>query len=380
MSDPARPPGQAVTYAHTGVDVEGERHALAGLIAWVRKTQALRPAGTTGHMALDVGYFASVVELPGGLGLAVSADGVGTKLLVAQLADRYDTVGIDLVAMNVNDLVCVGAEPIALLDYVAIERLDARMLEQIGKGLHDGAVEAGCVIAGGELAQIGAMLKGAAPGKAFDLAAVAVGLVPLDAINVGQDVRPGDVVIGLASSGIHSNGLSLARGALLERAGLKLGDPLPGELNPGERRPTVGEALLAPTRIYVKPALALLRDPAAQVTALTNITGGGFRNLARVKAKVGFVLDALPPVPLVFRAIQAAGQVAPADMYHAYNMGVGFCVTVRPEGVARAVELARQHGVEAWPIGRAVPSDERTISLPQVGLEFSHRDGFKEAR
>lgn len=376
MSDPARPqPASSVTYAHTGVDVEGERHALAGLIAWVRKTQALRPAGTVGHMALDVGYFASVVELPGGVGLAVSADGVGTKLLVAQLADRYDTVGIDLVAMNVNDLVCVGAEPIALLDYVAIERLDARMLEQIGKGLHDGAVEAGCVIAGGELAQIGAMLKGAAPGRAFDLAAVAVGLVPLDAINVGQEVRPGDVVIGLASSGIHSNGLSLARGALLERAGLALTDPLPGD-----PATTVGQALLAPTRIYVKPALALLRDPAARVTALTNITGGGFRNLARVKAPVGFVLDALPPVPPVFRAIQAAGQVAPADMYHAYNMGVGFCVTVRPEGAARALELARQHGVEAWPIGRAVASDERRISLPQVGLEFSHREGFKEAR
>jgi phosphoribosylformylglycinamidine cyclo-ligase len=364
-----------VTYAHAGVDVEGERAALAGLIAWVRKTQALRPAGAAGHMALDVGYFASVVELPGGVGLAVSADGVGTKLLVAQLAGRYDTVGIDLVAMNVNDLICVGAEPIALLDYVAIERLDGPMLEAIGKGLHDGAVQANCVIAGGELAQIGAMLRGAVPGKAFDLAAVAVGLVPLDRVNVGAAVRPGDVVVGLASSGIHSNGLSLARGALLERAGLALDDPLPGD-----PRQTVGQALLEPTRIYVKPVLELLRDPAVEVTALANITGGGFRNLARVRARCGYVLDALPPVPAVFRAIQAAGQVAPADMYHAYNMGVGFCVTVRPAGAARVVEVARAHGIEAWPLGRAIDSPERRISLPAVGLDWSHAEGFKEAR
>ena len=364
-----------VSYAAAGVDVEGERAALAGLIAWVRRTQALRPAGTPGHMALDVGYFASVVELPGGMGLAVSADGVGTKLLVAQLAGRYDTVGIDLVAMNVNDLICVGAEPFALLDYVAIEQLDGPMLEAIGKGLHDGAVQAGCVIAGGELAQIGAMLRGAVPGKAFDLAAVAIGLVPLDRVQVGQDVRPGDVVVGLASSGIHSNGLSLARSALLERAGLRLSDPLPGE--PGT---TVGQALLEPTRIYVKPVLAMLRDPALQVTALANITGGGFRNLARTKARVGWVLDALPPVPALFRAIQAAGQVALQDLYHAYNMGVGFCVTVRPGGQARVIELARAHGIEAWTIGRAIESPERAITLPGVGLSFSHAQGFKESR
>ena len=363
------------TYAQSGVDVEGERSALAGLLAWVRRTQALRPAGTVGHMALDVGYFASVVELPGGMGLAVSADGVGTKLLVAQMAGRFDTVGVDLVAMNVNDLICVGAEPFALLDYVAIEALDGPMLSAIGKGLHDGAVEAGCVIAGGELAQIGAMLKGAAPGKAFDLAAVAVGLVPLDRINVGQAVRPGDLVVGLDASGIHSNGLSLARGALLERAGLRLEDPLPGD-----PATTVGRALLEPTRIYVKPALALLRDPQVEVTALTNITGGGFRNLARVRAPVGFVLDALPPVPAVFRAIQQAGQVPLRDMYEAYNMGVGFCVTVRPGGEGRVVEVARAHGIEARVIGRAVDAPDRSIALPGVGLAWSHAEGFKGTR
>lgn len=360
-----RPAPAAPTYAQAGVDLEHEGSAMAGLLGWVRKTFEQRPAGAAGHVAVDVGYFASVVALGGNLGLAVSADGVGTKLLVAQLMERYDTVGIDLVAMNVNDLICVGAEPLTLLDYIAVERLDAAMLTAIGKGLHDGAVEAGVTISGGELAQIGAMLRGARPGRAFDLAAVAVGTVPLDRVNLGQHVREGDVVVGLASNGIHSNGLSLARRALLEEAGLAPHDPLPGA-----KGLTVGEALLAPTRIYVRPICELLRDPrGAEVTALAHITGGGYLNMARIAAPCGYVLDRLPPVPPVFRAIADAGEVSPAEMWAAYNMGVGFTVTVRPGGEARVLEVARSHGIPAWVIGRAVPSDVRRITLPEVGLE-----------
>jgi phosphoribosylformylglycinamidine cyclo-ligase len=337
---------------------------MAGLLGWVRKTFEQRPAGTVGHVELDVGYFASVVALGANLGLAVSADGVGTKLLVAQALERYDTVGIDLVAMNVNDLVCVGAEPITLLDYIAVEKLDGRVLTALGKGLHDGAAEARVTISGGELAQIGAMLRGVKPGRAFDLAACAVGVVALDRVNTGQDVREGDVVVGLASSGIHSNGLSLARRALLDEAGLDLSDPLPGG-----RGVTVGDALLEPTRIYVRPVLELLREPrGAQVTALAHITGGGFLNMARITAPCGYVLDRLPPVPPIFTAIGDAGHVPPAELYAAYNMGVGFTITVRPGGEERVHEVARAHGVTAWTIGHAVASDVRRITLPGVGL------------
>jgi phosphoribosylformylglycinamidine cyclo-ligase len=367
------PADDALSYAASGVDTHGEGAALAGLLGWVRKTFANRPAPGVGSVASDVGYFASVIRITDSLGLAVAADGVGTKLLVAQLAGRYDTVGVDLVAMNVNDLVCVGAEPITLLDYVAVEGLDPEMLEQLGRGLHDGAAQAGVAIPGGELAQIGAMLRGAVPGKAFDLAAVALGTVPLDGINLGADVQPGDLVVGLASSGIHSNGLSLARTALLERAGLGLDDPLPGA-----EGTSVGQALLEPTRIYVKPALELLRDPGLEVTALAHITGGGFQNMGRIKAPCGYVLDALPPVPPVFTAIQAAGEVPLTDLYEAYNMGVGFTVTVRPGGEQRAIEIARGHGIDAWVIGRAVASEQRTITLPGVGL-VSTADGFAPA-
>ncbi|MGE0713660.1 MAG: phosphoribosylformylglycinamidine cyclo-ligase [Planctomycetota bacterium] len=354
----------APSYADAGVDVHGEGAALAGLLGWVRKSFEHRPAGGAGHVAVDVGYFASVLELTPELGLAVSADGVGTKLLVAQLMDRYDTVGIDLVAMNVNDLVCVGAEPISLLDYVAVERLDGAVLEGIGRGLYEGARQAGVAIAGGELAQIGAMLRGARPGRAFDLAAVALGLVNPKKINLGQDVQPGDVVVGWASSGIHSNGLSLARRALLGEDGAGLDQPLPG--GKGE---TIGEALLEPTRIYVKPALELLRRDDVTVTALAHITGGGFGNMTRIQAMTSYCLDNLPPVPPVFEAIRRASGAPDTDLYAAFNMGVGFTVTVRPGGETAAIEAAHRHGFDGWVIGAATQAgNERVVVLPKEGL------------
>jgi phosphoribosylformylglycinamidine cyclo-ligase len=360
---------EEASYAAAGVDVAGEHDALSGLLGWVRRSFPHRPAGTPGHVAVDVGYFASVLELVPGMGLAVAADGVGTKLLVSQIVGRYDTVGIDLVAMNVNDLVCVGAEPIAILDYVAVEGLDAEMLDGIGRGLYEGARQANVTIAGGELAQIGAMLRGARPGKAYDLAAVALGIVDPSKANLGAAVQPGDVVVGWASSGIHSNGLSLARSLLLDEVGGGT-----EALLPGGRGETVGAALLEPTRIYVKAALELLRCEGVEVTALAHITGGGFKNMARIKAECGYVLDALPEPPAVFKAIQSAGDLSNADMYPAFNMGVGFTLTLRPGGEQAAIEIAQRHGFEAWVIGRAT-DEARTIRLPGVGLVIDEQ-GF----
>src|SRR5512134_4042712 len=195
------------TYSSAGVNTVKEEAALAGLLTWVGKTLAFgrhRPA-------LDFGYFASVLDLGNGTGLALSTDGVGTKLLVAEMLDRYDTVGIDCVAMNVNDLLCIGAEPLAMLDYIAVQEADPQMLEAIGKGLYEGARQANISIPGGEIAQVRELIQGVREGRGFDLAGACVGTVPMDRIIVGQDIRPGDVVIGLRSSGIHSNGLTLAR-------------------------------------------------------------------------------------------------------------------------------------------------------------------------
>jgi len=237
-----------LSYGQAGVDVAREEKALSGLVGWAKKTFALRKKGEPGSSVLDIGYFANVVEIAPNLGLAVSADGVGTKLLVAQLADKYDTVGIDLVAMHVNDLICLGAEPVSLLDYLAVEDPDPRLLSEVGKGLYAGCEQARITLPGGELAQIGSMLKGAVAGRAFDVAGFVVGLVALDRINTGKDVRAGDVVVGFHSSGLHSNGYSLARKALLEKGGLKVTDR-PAELG-GK---SLGDVLLEPTKIYVKP-------------------------------------------------------------------------------------------------------------------------------
>jgi phosphoribosylformylglycinamidine cyclo-ligase len=190
-----------------------------------------------------------------------------------------------------------------------------------------------------------------------------VGVVALDRVVTGAHVQPGDVVVGLASSGIHANGLSLARRALLEVAGLGVGDVLP---ECGGH--TVADELLTPTRIYVRPVLDLLNDSAVEVRALAHVTGDGLLNVARVDAPCGFVLDNLPPPPPVFDAVARRGGVPPEEMHLAFNMGVGFCVTVPPAQAHVVVETAARHGVAAWPLGRAVRDPDRTVHLPSRRL------------
>lgn len=355
--------GDDLSYGQAGVDVAREEKALSGLLGWARRTFELRRKGEPGASVLDIGYFANVIEIAPNLGLAVSADGVGTKLLVAQLADRYDTIGIDLVAMNVNDLICLGAEPVALLDYLAVEDPEPRLLDEIGKGLYQGCLQARITLPGGELAQIGSMLRGAVPGKAFDIGGFVVGLVPLDKINTGKDVRQGDVVIGLLSSGLHSNGFSLARKALLEKGGLGVQDR-PPELGGA----TLGAVLLEPTRIYVKPVLELLRTPGLRIGALANITGDGFLNMARIEAPMGFVLDRLPEPPPIFELVRKKGGISLEEQYLAFNMGVGFTITVGPESEKQVLDVAKKHGFPAQTIGHVVTDPRRRIQLPKVGL------------
>ena len=229
-------------YAKAGVDQGAADSAVAGLVRALGAIELGRPS----RQVPLPGHYASVIRLDERTGIALSTDGVGTKLLVAEQLGRFDTVGIDCVAMNVNDVICVGAEPLAMLDYIAIERADPEVCEQIGVGLARGAELAGVEIPGGELAQLGDMVRG------FDVAGACFGTVALDAIVDGSAVQPGDPVIGLPSSGIHSNGYTLARSAL---DGLPLDEDPEGRLG----RP-LGEELLEPTEIYVKPVLELLRS------------------------------------------------------------------------------------------------------------------------
>ena len=322
-------------YAKAGVDQGAADSAVAGLLRALGAIELGRPS----RQVPLPGHYASVIRIDERTGIALSTDGVGTKLLVAEELGRFDTVGIDCVAMNVNDVICVGAEPLAMLDYIAIERADPEVCEQIGVGLALGAELAGIEIPGGELAQLGDMVRG------FDVAGACFGTVSLDAIVDGSAVQPGDPVIGLPSSGIHSNGYTLARSAL---DGIPLGDDPGGRLG----RP-LGEVLLEPTEIYVKPVVGLLRSE-VDVHGLAHITSGGLGNLLRLAAEVGYEIDDALPVPPVFDLIQERAGVSDEEMHDVFNMGCGFCIVVAVDDEPAALELLRRHYPAAKRIGRAV--------------------------
>jgi phosphoribosylformylglycinamidine cyclo-ligase len=341
------------TYSSAGVNTVKEEAALAGLLRWVGQTLAFGRYRT----ALDFGYFATVMDLGNNLGLALSSDGVGTKLLVAEMLDKYDTVGIDCIAMNVNDLLCVGAEPLAMLDYIAVQEADPAMLTAIGKGLYEGARQANISIPGGEIAQVRELIRGVREGRGFDLAGACVGIVPMDRIIIGQDIQPGDIVIGLRSSGIHSNGLTLAREVFFKRAGYSVDKHVP------ELGRTIGEELLEPTRIYVREVMELLRSGLG-IQAMAHITSDGLLNLARVKAQVGYVLDMLPAPQPVFSLLQRLGGVSDEEMFQVYNMGIGFCLVVAAAQADRALDALKGLGVEAYRLGRAVADPARKVFLP----------------
>jgi phosphoribosylformylglycinamidine cyclo-ligase len=322
-------------YAKAGVDQGAADAAVAGLVKALGAIQLGRPS----RQVPLPGHYASVIKLDERTGIALSTDGVGTKLLVAEQLGRYDSVGIDCVAMNVNDVICVGAEPIAMLDYIAIDRADPGVCAEVGVGLARGAELAGVEIPGGELAQLGEMVHG------VDVSGACFGTVALGEIVDGSAVQPGDVVIGLPSSGLHSNGYTLARSAL---DGLPLGEDPEGRLGL-----PLGEVLLAPTEIYVKPILELLRSE-VDVRGLAHITSGGLGNLLRLAAEVGYEIDAPLPTPPIFELIQQRSDTSDDEMHEVFNMGCGFCCVVSPNDEAAALKLLLGHYPGAKRIGRAV--------------------------
>ena len=340
-------------YARSGVDTDEADRALARLLLEIAPTQAFGAPSEVGAT-----HFAAVVRI-GELYLALTTDGVGTKMLVAELAERYDSVGIDCVAMNVNDLLCVGAVPLAMLDYIAVESADPEVFAAIGRGLAEGARQAGVSIVGGETAQIPEMLRGAAPGRGLDLVGMAIGVVPDGAVIDGSSVQPGDVLIGVASSGVHSNGLSLARRILLHRFKI---DGYVDELGT-----TLADELLRPTRIYV-PQVEALTEAGIRPRAIAHVTGDGLLNLRRVEAPIGYELTWLPEIPPVFALIERFGEVPRAEMRTVFNMGVGLALTVAASEAERAIEALAKTGLEAWRIGHAVADPERTVRIPSEGL------------
>jgi phosphoribosylformylglycinamidine cyclo-ligase len=357
------------SYASAGVDTGAAERAVEGLVAVLRTIDPGRPS----LAALGSGHYANVLEIAPGLGIALSTDGVGSKLILAEQLRRFDTVGIDCIAMNVNDVICVGAEPLAVLDYIAVERADPEILREIALGLKAGAELAGVEIPGGELAQLPELVRGHPSPLGFDLVGACFGTVAIDQIVTGAACSAGDVVIGLPSSGLHSNGYTLARRALLEGGGLTLEDR-PEEL----AGRSVGDALLEPTVIYVRAVLELLRDSAIDVHGLAHITSGGLLNLLRLEADVGFEIDTpLPPGPLV-ELIAQLGGVGQTELLEVFNCGCGFCVVVPAAHVSPALALLEHRHPGATVIGR-VTDRAGQVSLPGHGLIGTGDGGFQAA-
>jgi phosphoribosylformylglycinamidine cyclo-ligase len=281
------------------------------------KTFQTRKAKT--GQVLDIrGHYAGLIGISKDYALALHADGVGTKVLVAEACKKYDTIGIDCVAMNVNDIICLGAEPLALVDYLALEEPRPKLVTEIMKGLQKGAIEAGVSVVSGETAILPDLVNG------FDLSASVVGIVKKSNIITGSNSEPGDIVLGLHSNGIHSNGLTLARKLFLAR-------------NPDLK---VARELCRPTRIYVKPVMKVVRA-GVEVHGLAHITGGAYSKLKRIgtRAKAGFHLDNLPDPQPIFKKIQAKGRISDREMYRTFNMGIGFLFICPTRGVKQVRKL-----------------------------------------
>ncbi len=338
-----------LTYREAGVDIDAGEDAVRRIAPLARATARPEVLGGVGGFAAFVGLPARYREPV----LVSSTDGVGSKLKVAFLADRHDTVGIDLVAMGVNDLLAHGAEPLYFLDYIGIARLDPARVETIVKGVADGCRLAGCALVGGETAELPDLY---APGE-YDLAGFAVGVVERARLVDGSAVRPGDVVLGLASSGLHSNGYSLVRRIVFGVMKLTVHDVLPGVGR------LVADELLEPTRIYATAVQRLCTR--VDVRAMAHVTGGGLTgNLPRVlpegcRARISRGAWQIPPV---FETLQRAGQVADAEMFRAFNMGIGYVAVVPSAQADAATNALHEAGERVFHLGEIVRG-ERGVEL-----------------
>jgi phosphoribosylformylglycinamidine cyclo-ligase len=334
------------TYSEAGVDIDKESESIGAILGELK----YRRTGV-GKM-VDIGrHFTSLIDF-GDYALSLCTDGVGTKLLVAKAMNKWDTVGIDCIALNVNDMICVGAEPLAFVDYLAVSRYDTEVVRQIAIGLNKGSEDANVSLVGGEFSTIPEIVKD------FDLAGTCLGYVKKDEIITGERVEPGDMIVGLRSSGIHSNGLTLAR-KVIQSAGYSFEDELPI----GHEK--AGDALLHPYTIYVRPVLDMIKE--FDVKGMANITGGGFRNIIRMNSEVGYkISDPFEPHP-IFENIQSLGKIEDVEMYQTFNMGLGFAAVLSEGEAGSAVNFLKGR-VDAKVIGSVVVG--KGLSVPEKGIHY----------
>jgi len=323
-----------ITYKDAGIDIKKIKQSQQSIGNLIASTHGLQKKVKT---MSGFGHYAGIVEIPGGTLLATHTDGVGTKVMIAQMMKKYDTVGIDCVAMNVNDIICTGAVPISFVDYIAANKNDQKIFNQIVKGLVSGAKEAQVPIVGGETAILPDLIAG--KNFSFDLAGMVVGILKKSDMILGDKIKTGDVIIGVNSSGLHSNGYSLARKALFSKYSIR--DKIKGI-------GVLGDALLAPTEIYVKPVLQAIKE--CNIHGLAHITGGAFTKLLRLK-KTGFLLDGIPDAPQIFQQIQDQG-VKREEMYKTFNMGIGFCLVAPSSETGNISKIFKKHGFVSSQIGK----------------------------
>jgi len=329
---------KSITYKSSGVNVHKANvfvDSIQGLMKGTTVPGVLKRRGSFGSLfALDNTKSKNPV-------LVSSTDGVGTKLLIANLAGKHDTVGIDLVAMNVNDILCVGAKPLFFLDYIACGKLKPNVLKEVVKGIADGCKQAGCALIGGETAEMPGMYKA----DDYDLAGFAVGIVEKDKIIDGSRVQTGNVLIGLASNGLHSNGFSLVRKVF----------------STAEQKKLAGE-LLRPTRIYVKAVLPLLGR--FDIKGIAHITGGSFyEKLTRIipQGKCAAIERGSWPVPKIFQMIQKKGKIAPAEIFRTLNMGIGLVLAVDRKDVSKVMSHLSRLRMKCWQIGHIIENRKQKI-------------------
>ena len=334
---------KSLAYKQAGVDIKKADSLVKEIKAMVKSTdrpEVLRGIGSFGGLfKFDKKYKDPI--------LVSSSDGVGTKLKIATLANKHDSVGIDLVAMNVNDVLCCGAEPLFFLDYLGCSKLEPKVFRDIIKGVCDGCKQAGCALIGGETAEMPGMYQ---KGE-YDLAGFCVGVVERNKIIDGCDIKIGDVVVGLASNGLHSNGFSLVR-KVFSKDELRLN----------------AKELLRPTRIYVKPVLALLKDPKYKlqnkIKGIAHVTGGAFYDKIKriIPANSNIeIKKSTWSIPAIFKLVQNRGNIKDKEMFHTFNMGIGMVCVLESAAADKAIKMLSQFGLKSWIIGKVVKGNKEVI-------------------
>ncbi len=332
-------------YASSGVDIDLKSIFISSLVRELKYRRSVNgPVIATGHFTAAVTFGKHLLTL--------STDGVGSKLLIARKMNKWDTVGIDCVAMNVNDTICIGAEPIALVDYVATPSLEPEMGAELGRGLNRGARAANVTVVGGEVAVLGHMMN------ELDLSASCLGFLERRKVITGRSIKAGDEIIGVASSGLHSNGFTLVRMILSEK-----NIPLDEKFQSGK---SLGNVLLTPTTIYVRPVLRCISH--GGITGMANITGGGMRNILRLNEKVLFSITDLPRPQRIFAFLSENGGIPDSEMFQTFNMGIGFVIVARKGHGDEAVRCLRKHRLKADIIGQVEKG--HGVALQEYGIHY----------